>query len=614
MRCPIVLVFVVLVSAGWARLAPVRYDELTTSDRGMIATLRHEHPRLLVLDQDLSRTRELIYTNKTAAQWHSQLRETADNAIDQPPAQHKLIGPRLLDQSRAALHRILLYGYLWRLDKDEKYEARAEKELMAVCRFPDWNPSHFLDTAEISNAVGIGFDWLYHRLTPAERDEVTSALVHLGLERGANVYRSKAWWSVGTNNWNQVCNDGLIVGALAIAEREPDLAAFIVSRATASLKIAMAGFAPDGGWVEAPMYWGYTVRYCAFGFAAMESALGTAFGLDLVPGFERTGGFPIAMTGPTGLYFNWGDCSAMAGPSPALFWLARRFRQPLYAWAEYQLAGDGPDVLDLSWLQPRPKGPRDTNAPLDWHFSGVHAASMRSAWEDPNASFVAFKGGFNQASHSDLDLGSFVFDADNVRWAMELGSDNYNLPGYWNREKRYTYYRLGTAGQNTLMLEGKNQEIPAEARITLFRSARDNAAGIIDLTAGYAKQASRVFRGFQLCGSRRHLLVQDEIQTSSPTQVTWSMHTSAQVETNGGTAILSKNGKKLRIRALEPEGAQFTAMSARQEPPQHPNTGITRLELSSSAKSTSQTIVVLLSPDSAADFTPQIVPLQSWPR
>jgi hypothetical protein len=613
-NCSCILALATLAAtANWAGASPTRYDELTAADRAMISSLRAGHPRLLVLDEDVSRTRELIRTDAVAADWHSQLRKSADKAITQPTAEHKLSGPRLLNQSRAALQRILLFGYLWRLDHDDRYAARAEQELMAVCRFPDWNPSHFLDTAEMSNAVGIGFDWLYDRLTPAQRDEVTSALVHLGLEPGVRVYRSKGWWSVGKNNWNQVCNCGLTVGALAIAEREPDLAAFIVSRATASLKIAMAEFAPDGGWIEGPMYWGYTVRYCAFGFSAMESALGTVFGLDRAAGFDRTGSFPVAMTGPGGLCFDWGDCSPRSAPSPALFWLARRFQQPLYAWGEHTLVEGKPDVLDLVWLQPRAKGPHETSLPLDWHFRGIHVASMRSAWEDPNASFVALKGGLNQASHSNLDLGSFVFDADGVRWAMELGSEDYNLPGYWDRATRYGYYRLGTSGQNTLLLGGKNQETFAEAPITFFRGGRHSAAAITDLTAGYAKQASSVRRGFRLCGDRRHLLVQDEIRTTTPMKVRWSMHTAAKVETRGNAALLTSGRRKLRISALEPAGAVFEAVSARQEPPQQPNTGITRLQLSLPAKITSETIAVLLSPESAGEFAPTLSPLDHWP-
>jgi hypothetical protein len=60
---------------------------------------------------------------------------------------------------------------------------------------------------------------------------------------------------------------------------------------------------------------------------------------------------------------------------------------------------------------------------------------LRSEWENPQALCVAFKAGDNKANHSHLDLGSFVFDAAGVRWAMDLGADNYNLPGYFGKQR-----------------------------------------------------------------------------------------------------------------------------------------------------------------------------------
>ena len=55
-----------------------------------------------------------------------------------------------------------------------------------MCEFPDWNPSHFLDTAEMSNAVGVGYDWLYDYLDEPTRKKVREALITLGLKPGIN--------------------------------------------------------------------------------------------------------------------------------------------------------------------------------------------------------------------------------------------------------------------------------------------------------------------------------------------------------------------------------------------------------------------------------------------
>ena len=68
---------------------------------------------------------------------------------------------------------------------------------------------------------------------------------------------------------------------------------------------------------------------------------------------------------------------------------------------------------------------------LDAIFRGVDIACFRSAWDDPNALYLAVKGGDNKAAHAHLDLGSFVLDAGGVRWAADLGPDDYDLPGYF---------------------------------------------------------------------------------------------------------------------------------------------------------------------------------------
>lgn len=67
--------------------------------------------------------------------------------------------------------------------------------------------------------------------------------------------------------------------------------------------------------------------------------------------------------------------------------------------------------------------------------------TMRSSW-NPESSFVGIHAGDNQASHGDLDIGTFVIDALGERWAIDLGMDNYNLPGYFDKKSnRWNYYR-----------------------------------------------------------------------------------------------------------------------------------------------------------------------------
>ncbi len=556
-----------------------------------LRTLRRTHPRIIALPDDLARVRKLIETDSVARGLHAQLVEEAGKLLTAPPVEYVKVGPRLLAQSRRCLDRVYALGLLYRLDGDRRYLERAKKELFAAESFPDWNPSHFLDTAEMSHAFAIGYDWLYDSLTEQERARLRVALVEKGLKPSLTVYRSGRGWSLARHNWNQVCNGGISIGALAIGDDEPELAATILNYALESIKLPMAEYAPDGGWKEGPGYWHYATRYNVYFLAALESALGTDFGLARMPGFNKAGLFRIYFTGPAGLTFNYADAHPPAGNAAEMFWLARKFDEPVYAWQERQLL-KRPDALDLLWYEPKQKSPTESKLPLHALFRGVDVAFFRSAWEDPAAIFVGFKGGDNKANHSHVDLGSFVLDAHGVRWAHDLGGDDYNLPGYFGKQ-RWSYFRLRTESHNTLTINGENQDPRAAAPIVKFGDRPEFGFAVADLSAAYG--ATRLQRGIALI-ERKHVLIQDEILLPAPGEVLWTMMTAGEVVLREHEAQLEQGSAQLHARILSPDGARFAVLPANPPPPQSPNPDCKRLVVRLPDKVTSTSIAVVLSP------------------
>jgi hypothetical protein len=612
-----------------ALAVPTEANAQTPSQESLLKNLRPGHPRLLVLDSDLERVRKNIATDATAKALWEELQREGEKILSQPTVEYKLIGPRLLNQSRAALGKVYTLATLYRLDGNRKWVERAKKELFVAAAFPDWNPSHFLDVAEMTHAFAIGYDWLYPALSPEDRAVLRTAIIEKGLKRGQEAYEGTKpwkWWTNAHHNWNQVCNGGLTLGALAVADEEPALAEFILRSALKSLPKAMASFGPDGGWNEGPGYWSYTVRYTVPLIAGLESALGSDFGLATAHGFDRTGAFRMYFVGPTGRTFNYADAGDGAGAAPDMWWLARRFKEPLYAWEAKRAmsAGRGPKPLDLLWYEPVTTGPTAAKAPLDNLFRGVDVAFLRSDWESKDALFVGFKGGDNAANHSHLDLGSFVFDALGERWVVELGGDNYNLPAYFGAQ-RWNYYRLATVGQNTLLLNGANQQPKAKAPLVAFSSAPDRRYAVADLTAGYAPLATRVLRGVSLIGRGRALWIQDEFTANEPVEYVWQVHTPARVEVHedGRQAMLTRNGKAVVARIQAPDGARFAVESAKppalnggEGPQQNPNEGITKLVVRLPEKAAEARVVVTLqplpSPDGNGLSIPRVRPLADW--
>lgn len=421
---------------------------------------------MLALDSDIARVRSLIQSDPAAKTVHERLLAEAKKILAAAPVEHKLIGPRLLDKSRTALSRIYTLAFLYRLNGEKQYLDRALLELKAAAAFPDWNPSHFLDTAEMTHAFAIGYDWLYPALSKEQRAWIREAIVQKGLEPALEVYENRRWWAVSTYNWNQVCNGGIALGALAVAEDEPGRSAQIVRAAVASLPLAMNSYAPDGGWMEGPGYWDYATRYTVYILAGLETALGQDFGLSQIKGFHKAGEFRVYFSGPAGKTFNYADAGDGLNSCEAMLWLARRYAQPVYAGQELQLLASRPraHALDLVWWPETSSSPAQAKWPLDKIYEGVQAAFLRGSWTDPNTIWIGAKGGDNKANHSHLDLGTFVLDSQGVRWALDFGGDDYNLPGYFGKQ-RWTYYRLRTESHNTVLIDGENQDPKGEARI-----------------------------------------------------------------------------------------------------------------------------------------------------
>ena len=527
-----------------------------------------------------------------------------------------------LSQARLGLKQITTLSAIYRLTKDTSYLQRAKEVMLQVASFPDWGPKNFLCVAETTASMSIGYDWLFDCLTEVERKKIKESIIEKGLRPGIEQYKGSGWWRTGNSNWNFVCNGGLSMGALALADEEPEIAAKTIACSVLSVPLALETCEPDGGWNEGPGYWAYGTRYLAYYLSSLQSSLSTDYGLSDNKGLSLTGLFRIYTEGTHDQCFNFADSDTEVPRGAQMFWFSKRYKQPVYAGAELHVASIFPEMFHLLYFASDHVTPAQADLPLNKIFTGVNVGSMRTSWTDPAALFVGFKGGDNAAHHAHLDLGTFVFDALGYRWAMDFGPDNYDLPGYF-ADKRWTYYRLRTEGHNTLTIGKSNQNPAATAKILDSNIDSRNPWATVDLTAAYAPQLEAVTRGIKLIG-KNCLLIEDELvapagnqkQAQNVVPVQWHLHTAAKVTTSsdGRSAVLTQNGKngpaKVYARIIEPKDAVFEPAPAKSPPEEMQQPDVTDLIVPLNLKPGSSRIALSLSVQDEPDQP--VTPLSGW--
>ena len=479
-------------------------------------------------------------------------------------------GKRLLAESRLALHNILHSAWAWRMTGGEKFRLRTIAELEAACALKDWNPSHFLDTAEMATAVATGYDWLYPTLTPDQRAMCEKAIIEKALLPAKAVYDKGGWWSKPRNNWAQVCGSGIALAAAGIAGNDQELSENLFDSGLKLVEKCAEFYAPDGMYPEGPGYWHYGTNYHVMLLAASQ-ALGRDF--EENPLMNKAGSSIMHLTSPTRYSFNFADGgNRLESPSPAQCWLAEHFRDATQARhvrdlftrmiAEDKSPGCSP--LSLIWLPPTP--PADQALPLAAVFQGEQAiAIFRTGW-NPTDAYFAIKGGTPAASHGHMDVGSFVYDAHGVRWIHDLGKEDYNLPSYFG-SKRWTFFRLQNRSHNTLEINGQLQNSQAEPCPVISHTLTGNPlAAAFDLSAAYVGSAEKVLRSATFDTRSGAVVLKDEI-TNPAGPVVWRAFTDAEAEVQGDRVILRKNDRRITLRRVSPDGT-WTITEAKPPTPQ----------------------------------------------
>jgi len=590
------------------------------------------HPRILLFKGEEANLVSSITKDPVWSMLHNAIIKESDRINTMEPIKRIQIGRRLLDKSREALRRLFYLSYAYRTTNDQKYLIRAENEMLVIAGFSDWNPSHFLDVAEMTMAMSIGYDWLFDQLSQTSKDSIQNAIIKKGIEPSLDSKNNS--WLKAEHNWNQVCNASMSYGAMAIYEKNPKLAKMIINRAIESMAIPMKDYGPDGIYPEGYGYWGYGTSFNVLFLSALEKMYATDFGMSNAPGFLQTASFMENMTGTTGKPFNYSDAGGNGSFNPAMFWLANKVKDPSLLWVEKSyLKMETLDRLVRERILPAVmlwKGKiatQDIKAPIATAFIGKGKnpmALMRTSWTDSNAIYIATKGGSASINHAHMDIGSFIMDADGQRWAMDFGMQDYEsleskgvkLWGRTQNSERWDVFRLNNYAHNTLTIDGQLQVVEGDAPIINEKKDPNFMQVTFDLSTVYKNQVASSTRGIAIV-NKNHVVVRDEIQTlNHETKVRWTMLTPADVEIVGPeTALLKKGGKTLTLKVSGAKNITMKTWST--NPPRdydapNPGTILVGFEAIVPANTKVNLDIMLIPGSKSTIITPKVKPLSAW--
>ncbi|KDN37034.1 hypothetical protein K437DRAFT_259936, partial [Tilletiaria anomala UBC 951] len=652
------------------------------------------HPRIIAPGYMWSCMAEKINKDAYLTIMNDSVMANATAFAAMPPTNYSIDGgynrSGILDVSREVQLRLRSWGYAYKMTNDRSWVQRAWEELSVAAGnnsnvqfgqgpppHPNghWNPAHFLDTAEMTAAFAIAFDWMYDAWNTTQKAFIVDWIIQFGLTPGLNQYQTDdGWWKKdvnGNGNWNCVCNSGMLLGALAIigddAKDLSQTATKVVNHAIDNIKNnCFNGPYADGTWAETANYWYFGTNAAARAESALVSATGNNQGLNQK--FYQTGYYHMYVSGNGGL-FNYGDHgpNKFSTNANAMLWWGNYYKQPLLTLFQRDRADALGDPIAMFWYDTSAKGAFWNNLPLDRYFDDPRGSwmSMRSSWTDFNGLFVAMKASAltGHQTHGDLDVGDFVLDAMGTRWAGEYGSAQYLSTDYFSNETqgstRWQYFRKGTQGQNTLVINKADQSVMAApsntwgsqhnltqtSDINYKPGTNDIAYFVTDMSSAYNQTADKVQRGIRLLNGRRQVLLQDEIAAGvAQNGIQWRIQTNATVSISGSIATLTIksiddpnaaiglnvpiSAKTLKVQILSPPNAQFTHNGPPAErlygtdpDPANGgdpiNTGVTTLIIDIPNPSGATTIQTLWQPQwddltSADSSTPQSVPLVSW--
>ena len=501
----------------------------------------------------------------------------------EPGAEGYDIGGRSDIANRTAYLEYMASAYI--LTKDTKYLKLCYEIALYLSEWTHWGPGHFLNCADSSNDFAVYFDWTYNGYVElAANGETCSTgdvydvkvlaeiLARQGVHEGYNstnkiydhvspvVGQDGGWYSERTNNWAAVCVGGMTIASLSILgdvdEQYVYEATFILSENLKSLvKLGLDIYAPDGSYIEGPGYWNYGTNNFFRMCAALDSATGGNYGLMDCWGIDTTCYYACHTEDNDSRYFPFHDGHVGNQDTSYFFYVADYFGDAtLYDVRLNQINGGSKlwnaSIIDMIYY-PRNVEINADEITLDYYSDNIDLFATRSGWES-GALFASMIGGANKVSHGQIDAGDFVYHNGGNIWIYDLGTENYNCPGFWPDATRYRYYVMKPEGNNTVAITTDPAGVPygqtlnSTADAYAWGSNEHGSYVAYDMGSALGAQVIKWERGMLLTNDRKTTVIQDQMTFRSMQTVYWFAHYSldyvdkVELSKDGRTAYMKE--------------------------------------------------------------------------
>ena len=551
------------------------------------------HPRLFIDSLGFVKLKEKVTTNKANNEilfkLHDGALDRANNVVLSNP------GFESADDHQVIVDNLLSCSYAYKITGNVDYLTKVKSDLEKACNLPDWAPKG-LSLGEIPLAVSVAYDWLYYDLSLSERELIHQALVEKGIKPVLNKDMST---TIG--NWNSVTLGGATMASLALYEKEKKLSSEQIEQAYKQNKAAITQiYSPDGNYAEGPDYWNYGTSWQVCLLSCLQDIFGHTGGLAETEGFMKSAEFALYFHGTMDTQFSYNDGGALKdNPHITPWWFAAKMKDPSLAFCEKRHLDKGnysnTKLNDRNGLRLLPAfvamisdydfDSQEIVPPTDeiWQGDGHMPVFMvRKGWNfDDTDVFLGVKGGFCNTSHAHMDMGSFIFEAEGVRWSDDIMRPSYgdwfaalraagSRSGDWSQKGlRWDTFRINNLCHSTISAYSNDGSVkdkihPTDYYVDGFASMdrvidADGEQGVVVNMGGPMKgQVTSAIRTVKLVNGT-DLVVEDEI-TALPgldCKLEWRMLSISQSTKEENRIVLTK-GEKSRYLTTEIESGEPT--------------------------------------------------------